>query len=200
MLSIAAASCPPNIVPTSIPIVPTLTDTSQPNPPVTDPSEVTTDLSKTEETHSSDPFSNIGVVVGIIVAVLMVITIIILAAVLGFITRVKKQKKDIPMVTNEAYGTGLQDTAAVFVEEDTYDYPSMDDQAKSSIDTKINEAYATNAETKPCIAYATSAEAKPCVTYATNISTERNDAYGIKPQGAAMCREGDTYDYPTMDS
>ena len=191
VIYIATVSCPPNIAPTPIPIKPTPTDMSQPNPPVTDPSQVTdlvTDQSKTEETHSNDSFSNIGLVVGIIVAVLMMIMIVTLAAVLGYITCVKNQKKDIPMVTNEAYGTGLQDTAAVFVEGDTYDYPSMDDQAKSSIDTKINEAYATNAETKPCVAYA------------TNISTERNDAYGIKPQGAAMCREGDTYDYPTMDS
>ena len=103
------------------------------------------------------------------------------------------------MATNEAYGTGLQDTA-VYTRGDTYNYPSVDDQATSSIDTKKNEAYATNAEVKPCIAYATSAETKPCVAYATNVTTKRNDAYGKNSmQDVVMCR-GDIYDYPTMDS
>ena len=113
--------------------------------------------------------------------------------------RVKNQKNDVPMATNEAYGTGLQDTA-MYTEGDTYDYLSIDDHATSSTDIKKNEAYATNAEAKPCIAYDTSAETKPCVAYATNIITGRNDAYGVKLQDVVICREGDTYDYPNMDS
>ena len=103
------------------------------------------------------------------------------------------------MITNQAYGTALHDTA-VNTEGNTYDYPSMENQPKSSIDTKINEAYATNAEAKPCIAYGASAEVRPCVAYATNISAERNAAYGVKLQDVVTCTEGDAYDYPTMDS
>ena len=125
--------------------------------------------------------------------------IITLPVVLCLARCMKNHKNSIAMATNKAYGTGLQDTA-VYTEGDTYDYPSIDDHATSSIDTKKNEAYATNAEAKPCMAYATSAEIKPCVAYATNVTTERNDAYGINLQNVVMYREGDTYDYPTVDS
>ena len=162
------------------------------------------DQSGTEDTplnHGSDPHFNTGLIVAITVSALMVVIIVLLTAVLCFVIcrHVKNQKNDVPMATNEACGTGLQDTA-MYTEGDTYDYPSIDDQATDSIDTKKNEAYATNAEAKPCMAYATSAETKPCVAYTTNVTTERNDAYGIKLQDVVMCREGDTYDYPTMDS
>ena len=100
------------------------------------------------------------------------------------------------MATNQAYGTALHNIA-MNTEGNTYDYPSMDNQAKSSIDTKMNEAYATNTKANPCVAYGTSAEVKPCVAYATNISAERNAAYGVKLQDVVT---GDAYDYPTMDS
>ena len=49
-------------------------------------------------------------------------------------------------------------------------------------------------------AYATNAEAKLCIAYGNNITTERNVAYGIKLHDVVTCGEGDTYDYPTMDS
>ena len=80
---------------------------------------------------------------------MMVITIIMLTAVLGFIIVYKKQKKEASTATNMAYDTVLHDTA-VNTEGDTYDSPSMDNrhQAQSSSDTKMNKAYATNAEAK----------------------------------------------------
>ena len=162
------------------------------------------DQSGTKDTllnHGSDTHFNTRLIVAITVTALMVVIIVILTPVLCFViyTRVKNQKNDVPMATNEAYVPGLQDTAA-YTQGDTYDYPCIDDQATSSINTKKNEAYAMNAEVKPCIAYATRAETKPCLAYATNITTERNDAYAINLQDVVMCREGDTYDYPTMDS
>ena len=198
---IGSTQCPPNIMPTVAPSQPMLTETN----PVTSPDKVTDsmlDQTGTEGNplnNSSDTLGNTGLIVGIVAAALMVITVVILTEVLSFIIIYKKQKKEVSTVTNMAYGTALHNTA-VNTEGDTYDYPSMDNQTKSSIDTKINEAYATNAEVKPCIAYGTSAEARPCVAYATNITTERNVAYGIQLHDVVTCREGDAYDYPTMDS
>ena len=158
----------------------------------------------------------------------MVTVIITLTAVLGFIyiKRVKNQKDDIPVATNEACGAGLQDTA-IYAGGNTYDNPRGNDRARSSIDTKMNEAYAMHAEAKPCIAYATSAikprvayevptnaMTKPCaaygictsavtnprVAYATDITTEGNDAYGITLQDVAMCGKRDAHDHPNIDS
>ena len=138
-------------------------------------------IEETPPNHNCDSSSNHKNIihVGIIVAALVVAIIVTLALVLGFVVFMKIHKNKVPMVTNEAYGTGRKDTV-VNPEKNGYDYPSMDDQAIKSIDTTQNEAYATNAE------------AKPCVAYATNISTEGNDSYGINLQG-------NTYDYPTMD-
>ena len=144
--------------------------------PITDP-----EVDQTPPNHT-----NIGLFTGIIVAVLVVAIIITLALVLGLAVCMRNHKNKVPMVTNEAYGTGLQDTT-VYTEGDTYDYPSMDDQAIRSIDTKPNEAYAA------------SIEAKPCVAYATNSATERNNTSGIGLQDVVMYRDGNTYDYPTMD-
>ena len=195
LFNIGTVTCPPNIAPTSTPAPskPTQMEKLLSDPSVTNLSEVTDPVfgqSKTVETppnHSSNSLSNIGQLVGIIVAVLVVAMIITLAVVLGFARCMKLHKNAVSMTTNEAYGTTFQDTT-VCMEGDTYDYPSMEDQAIKSIDTKQNEAYAT------------SAEAKPCVAYATNIITERNDAYGTRLQDMVLHREGDTYDYPNMDN
>ena len=179
-------------MPTTLPVPPLQPILTEPNP-VTSLDKITDsmlDQSGTEDNplnNGSDTLGNTGLITGGVVAVLMVIIIVILTAVLGFIIIYKKQKKEVPMTTNQAYGTALHDTA-VNTEGDTYDYPSMDNQAKSSIDTMMNVAYAINAE------------ARPCVAYGTNITTERNAAYGIKLHDVVMSREGDAYDYPTMDS
>ena len=175
---------------------------SHSDPPVTNLSEVTDPVLNQSDAEETPPYhnsgflsnrSNIGLTVGVIIAALVVAIIITLAVVFGFVRHMKNQKNEVPMATNEAYGTGLQDMIT-YTEGDTYDYPSVNDQAKSFIDTKINEAYATNAEAKPCIAYATGVETKPCVAYATNIIADRNDTYDIKLRDVAMQREGDTYD------
>ena len=207
-LVVGTTQCSHNVIQTTP--TPVLPQTQPPNP-VTNPDKATDSIlvrTMTEDSplRASDPDSNnIGLIAGVVVVALMVITIVTLTTVLGLIIymRVKNQKSDVPVATNEACGAGLQDTA-VYAGEDTYDYPSMDGQTTSSIDTKINEAYATNVEAKPCTAYgiSTSAVTNPRVACATDITTERNDAYGIKLQDVAMCGEGDmyTYDYPNMDS
>ena len=192
--TIGITQCPTNIMPTTLPAPPSQPILMEPNP-VTSLDKVTDsmlDQSGTEENvlnNGSDPFVNTGLIIGIVAAALMVITIIRLTAVLGFIIVYKKQKKEASTATNMAYDTALHDTA-VNTEGDTYDSPSMDNryQAQSSSDTKMNKAYATNAEAKLCIAYG------------NNITTERNVAYGIKLHDVVTCGEGDTYDYPTMDS
>ena len=188
-------------MPTTLPVPPSQPIPMEPNP-VTNTDEVTgsmLDQSGTEDNPLNNSSDTLGLIAGSVAAALMVIIIVILTAVLGFTIVYKKQKKEVPMATNQAYGTALHNTV-MNTEGDTYDYPSMDNQAKSSIDTKMNEAYATNAEAKPCVAYGTSAEVRPCVAYATNISAERNAAYGVNLQDVIRCREGDAYDYPTMDS
>ena len=152
------------------------------------------DQTETEETLRNQNSNSYHSIIGlIIVAALVVVIFITLAVVLGFARCMKYQKNEVPTITNEAYGTALQDTT-VYMEGDTYDYPSMDDPPMKSINTKQNEAYATNAEAKRCVAYAAAAEVKQCVAYATNITTERNDAYGIRLQDIILQREGDTYD------
>ena len=269
--TIGITSCPPIIKPTvtTLPVAPSQPILTEPNP-VTSTDKVADsilDQTGTEDNPLNNSSDTLGLIAVSVVAALMVIIIVILTAVLGFIIVYKKQKKEVSMATNQAYGTALQDTA-VNTEGDTYDYPSTDNQAKSSIDTKMNEAYATNAEAKPCIAYGTSTEVRPCVAYgtsdevrpcvayatnisaernaaygvnlqdvvtcrvdtkmneayatnaeanpyiaygtsaearlcvayATNISAERNAAYGVNLQDVIRCREGDAYDYPTMDS
>jgi hypothetical protein len=194
--TIGITQCPHiNIMPTTSPVPPE--PISMELNPVTNPDKITDSM--LDQPGTEDNPLNTGLIVGIVAGALMVVMIVILTVVLGFIIIHKKQKKEVPTATNMAYGTALHDTA-VHTEGDTYDYPSMDDQAKSSIDMKTNEAYATNAEVKPCVAYVTSAETNPCVVYATNITAERNVAYGIKFQDVVMSREGDAYDYPTMDS
>ena len=199
--TIGITSCPPIIKPTPLSVAPSQPILTEPNP-VTSTDKVADsilDQSGTDDNLLNNSGDTLGLIAGSVVAALMVIIIIILTAVLGFIIVYKKQKKEVPMATNQAYGTALYDTA-VNTEGDTYDYPSMDNQATSSIDTKINKAYATNAEAKPCIAYGASAEVRPCVAYATNISAERNAAYGVKLQDVVTCTEGGAYDYPTMES
>jgi uncharacterized protein YpmB len=176
-------------MPTTSPVVPPQPISTNPNP-ITNPDKVTDsmlDQSGTENNHGSDPFLNTGLIVGIVVAVLIVIIIIILIAAIGFIIIYKKQKKEVPTASSNAYGTGLHDQAKISI--DTNEAYATNAEAKRCV------AYGTSAETNPCVAYVTSAETKPCVTYTTNITTERNVAYGIKLQDVAMSREGNAYDY-----
>ena len=112
-----------------------------------------------------DSLSNYKLIIGSVIAILVVAIFTTLILVLGF---ARYMKDRIATVTNEAYRTGLHDMK--HTERATYDYPNMENQAMKFINIKQNEAYATNAE------------AKPCVAYATNVTTERNDAYGIKFQ------------------
>ena len=145
----------PNVVPTTSPIPsqPTVIETSQSDPPPSDPVVDQTKIEETLLNRNSFNHNNIGLIIGVVVAALMVVTIITLTLALGFVKCMKDHKNEVSMATNEAYGTELQDKT-VYMEGDTYDYPSMDDQAKSSINTKQNEAYATSAEAKRCVAYA----------------------------------------------
>ena len=174
-------SCPPGIAPTTTPPVPPqpILSESSSAPTATNPSQITdpeVDQTDSEGTPNSDRNNNIGLVTGITVTALLLVVIITMALVLGLLVSMKLKRYH----KNEgAYGNGLQDT-----DIHTYDYPTMDDQAMDSINTKKNEAYAANIEVKSNDAYAMS------------IPTERNEAYGTtRHQDTAVYTENDTSDY-----
>ena len=91
---------------------------------------------------------NVGIITGIatvvvvMVVILVLIIIVVGAAILCMKVRQNHRNDKVATTSNEAYGA-IPD---IHIEEDTYDYPTMNYQVMDSINTTQNEAYATNTE------------------------------------------------------
>ena len=91
---------------------------------------------------------NAGLIIGITtVVVLLVIIFVLTITVVGATILCKKVRQNhrndkVATTSNEAYGA----IPVIHIEDDTYDYPTMNYQDMDSINTTQNEAYATNTE------------------------------------------------------
>ena len=103
--------------------------------------------------QSSKNVNNIGLITGItatvvVVVMIIVLTLIVMGAIICMKTRQNHRKDKVPTVSNEAYGAIPKSMVAHvhMIEDDTYDYPTMNHQVVELINTTQNEAYATTTE------------------------------------------------------